>query len=76
MNAWFGVFAPRGTPDDIVRLLNRQLQAVLDDPKVRQRLYDAGAEPVGGSAESFAARYRADHRMWGKFIREIGLKTE
>ena len=76
MSAWFGVFAPRGPPEDIVRLLNRQLQAALDDPKVRQRLYDAGAEPVGGSPESFAERYRADHRMWGKFIREIGLKTE
>ncbi len=76
MSAWFGVFAPRGTPDEVVRLLNRQLQAVIDEPKVRQRLYDAGAEPVGGTAESFAARYRADHRMWGQFIREIGLKTE
>lgn len=76
MSAWFGVFAPRGTPGEIVRLLNQQLQALLEDPKVRQRLYDAGAEPVGGSAESFAERYRADHRMWGQFIREIGLKTE
>ena len=76
MSAWFGVFAPRGTPPEIVRLLNRELQALLVEPKVRQRLDDAGAEPVGGTAESFAARYRADHRMWGEFIREIGLKTE
>ena len=76
MSAWFGVFAPRGTPEDIVRLLNRQLQAALEDPKMRERLYDAGAEPVGGSPESFAERFRADHRRWGQFIREIGLKTE
>src|SRR5437868_1247885 len=76
MSAWFGVFAPRGTPGEIVRLLNQQLQAVLEDPKMRQRLHDAGAEPGGGSPESFAERYRADHRMWGQFIREIGLKTE
>jgi tripartite-type tricarboxylate transporter receptor subunit TctC len=76
MSAWFGVFAPRGTPAEIVQLLNRELQALLEEPKVRQRLYDAGAEPVGGTAESFAARYRADHRRWGEFIREIGLKTE
>ncbi len=76
MSAWFGVFAPRGTSDDIVRLLNRHLQALLADPKLRERLYDAGAEPVGGSAESFAERFRADHRRWGQFIREIGLKTE
>src|SRR5438132_96578 len=76
MSAWFGVFAPRGTPGEIVRLLNQHLQVLLEDPKMRERLYDAGAEPVGGSAESFAERYRADHRMWGQFIREIGLKTE
>jgi tripartite-type tricarboxylate transporter receptor subunit TctC len=76
MSAWFGVFAPRGTPAEIVRLLNQHLQALLEDPKVRQRLYDAGAEPVGGSADSIAERYRADHRRWGQFIREIGLKTE
>lgn len=76
MSAWFCVFAPRGTPGGIVRLLNRELQAVLEDPKVRERLYDAGAEPVGGPAEAFAERYRADHRRWGQFIREIGLKTE
>src|SRR5919206_310576 len=76
MSAWFGVFAPRGTPAEIVQLLNTKLQAVLDEPQVRQRLYDAGAEPLGGSAESFAARYRADYRMWGKFIRDIGLKRD
>jgi len=76
MSAWFGVFAPRGTSGEIVRLLNQHLQAVLEDSKMRERLHDAGAEPVGGSPESFAERYRADHRMWGQFIREIGLKTE
>ena len=76
MSAWFGVFAPRGTPMEVVRLLNQHLQALLEVSKVRERLYDAGAEPVGGSAEAFAERYRADHRRWGQFIREIGLKTE
>ena len=76
MSAWFGVFAPRGTPAEIVQLLNTKLRAVVGEPQVRQRLYDAGAEPIGGSTESFAERYRADYRMWGQFIRDIGLKTE
>src|SRR5881394_3806459 len=43
MSAWFGVYAPRGTPMPVVQLLNQKLQEVLDDPKVRQRLFDAGA---------------------------------
>ena len=76
MSAWFGVFAPRGTPVEIVNLLNGKLQAALDEPKLRQRLLEVGGEPLGGSAESFAERYRADQRMWGKFIRETGIKQE
>ena len=76
MSAWFGVFAPRGTPPEIVRLLNERLQQVLNEPKTGQRLLETGADPIGGSAESFAERYRADHRMWGEFIKETGIKAE
>jgi len=52
------------------------LQTVLDEPKTRQRLFEVGGEPIGGSAESFAERYRADHLMWGQFIKETGIRTE
>src|SRR3954469_21374899 len=76
MSAWFGIFAPRGISAEIVRTLNEKLQSTIEDPTVRQRFADAGAETVGGSAESFAERYRADHRMWGQFIRETGITTE
>jgi tripartite-type tricarboxylate transporter receptor subunit TctC len=76
MSAWFGIFAPRGISPELVRALNEKLQALIADPAVRQRFYDAGAEPVGGSADSFAERYRADYRMWGQFIRETGIRTE
>jgi tripartite-type tricarboxylate transporter receptor subunit TctC len=76
MSAWFAVFAPKGTPPELVGLLNQRLQAALDDPKLRQRLLDLGAEPGGGSPESTAARLRADHRLWGQVIRETGIKLE
>jgi tripartite-type tricarboxylate transporter receptor subunit TctC len=76
MSAWFGVFAPRGTSPEIVRFLNEKLQQVLDEPKTTQRLLEVGADPIGGSAESFAERYRADYRMWGEFIRDSGIKVE
>jgi tripartite-type tricarboxylate transporter receptor subunit TctC len=76
MSAWFGLFAPRGTAAEIVRTLNQSLQVVLDDPRTRERLAQAGGDPVGGSAESFAERYRADHKMWGEFIRDTGIKQE
>jgi tripartite-type tricarboxylate transporter receptor subunit TctC len=76
MSAWFAVFAPRGTPPDVSRFLNRQLQSAIDDPKVRQRLLDLGTEPGGGSPESAAERLRADHKLWGQVIRDAGIKLE
>lgn len=76
MSAWFGVFAPKDTPPEIVRLLNGKMQAVLADPKVRQRFLDIGAEPVGGSVQSFAERVRADHDLWGRVLKETGIKLE
>jgi len=76
MSAWFAVFAPKATPSEVVRLLNHRLQAALDDPKLRQRLLDLGAEPGGGSPEATAERLRADHRLWGQVIRDAGIKLE
>jgi tripartite-type tricarboxylate transporter receptor subunit TctC len=76
MSAWFGVFAPRDTSPDIVRLLNEKLQGVIDDPKARQRLLELGAEPLGGPASAFAERVRADYRLWGQVVRDSGIKLE
>ena len=76
MSAWFAVFAPGGAPPEVVRLLNRQLQSAIDDPKVRQRLLDLGTEPGGGTAEATAERLRADHKLWGQVIRDAGIKLE
>ncbi len=76
MSAWFGIFAPKGTGLEIVRLLNEKFQAVIEEPKARQRLLEVGAEPLGGPAPAFAERVRADYRMWEQFIRESGIKLE
>ncbi len=76
MSAWFGVFAPKDTSPEIVRLLNEKLQAVIEEPKARQRLLEVGAEPLGGPAQDFAERVHADYRLWGQFIKESGIKLE
>ncbi len=76
MSAWFGVFAPRGTPAAIVKLLNQKLQGFIDDPRTRAKLVEIGAEPIGGSPESFAERERADYKYWGDVVRESGVKLE
>jgi tripartite-type tricarboxylate transporter receptor subunit TctC len=75
-SAWFGIFAPRDTSPEVVRLLNEKLQAVVDEPGAKQRLLELGAEPLGGPASAFAERVRADYRYWGQVVRESGIKLE
>jgi tripartite-type tricarboxylate transporter receptor subunit TctC len=76
MSAWFGIFAPRETSPEIVRLLNARLQSAIDEPAARQRLLELGAEPLGGSAPLFAERVRSDYRLWGQVVRESGIRSE
>ena len=54
MTTWFGIFAPKGTNPGIVSLVNSKMQAVIDDPKARQRLLESGIVPIGGSVEAFS----------------------
>jgi len=76
MTTWFGLFAPKGTSPEIVRLINSKMQAVIDDPKAKKRMLDSGIEPIGGSAEAFAERVRSDYRMWEQVVKASGVKLD
>lgn len=76
MTTWFGIFAPKAIRPEIVRLLNARLQTVIDDPRTRKRLLDAGIEPIGGSAQGFAEFVRSDYRAWGRVVKASGVKLE
>ncbi len=76
MTTWFGIFAPKGTGPETVRLLNARMQAVIDDPKTRQRLFESGIEPIGGSVEAFAELVRSDYRAWERVVRASGVKLD
>jgi tripartite-type tricarboxylate transporter receptor subunit TctC len=73
---WFGVFAPPGTPPEIVARLNRELNAILKSPDAIERLQRAGAEPVGSTPEQFAKVYRDEHDNWKAVIQRAGIKSE
>jgi tripartite-type tricarboxylate transporter receptor subunit TctC len=73
---WFGVFAPTGTPTEIVQRLNRELNAALRSPEVAERLQRAGAEPVGGTPEQFSKVYRDEFENWKAVIQRAGIKGE
>ena len=73
MSAWFGVFAPKGTPPEVTKILNDRLQIVFDDPKVKTKMMEIGAEPVGGSIGSFSERIKSDYKIYGQVIKESGI---
>ncbi len=72
---WFGIFAPTGTPNNVILKLNENINAVLKMPKIRDRLARQGLIPGGGSPEALRDLLAADLNKWGKFIKEIGIKT-
>ena len=74
---WFVLVAPAGTPAAIVQRVNRELDAVLKDPEVRERVQKVGFFSAGaGTPESTAAYVRAQYDAWGKVVKEIGLQPE
>ncbi|WP_161600841.1 Bug family tripartite tricarboxylate transporter substrate binding protein [Teichococcus oryzae] len=76
VTAWFGVVAPRNTPDAMIRRMQAALAAGLARPATMQRLADLGASPIGDAPEAFAARIAAEHAKWGAVIRDADIKLQ
>jgi tripartite-type tricarboxylate transporter receptor subunit TctC len=75
-SSWFGIAAPKATPDDIVETLNRETNAGLADPKINARLADMGGTPLAGSPTDFHKLIADETEKWGKVIRAAGIKAE
>ena len=72
-DSWYGLFAPAGTPRDIVLRLQREMVGVLKLPDVVERLRAGGNEPVGGTPEQLDALYRADIARFAKVIADAKI---
>ena len=70
----YGVFAPAGTPEAIIRQLNLAIVAVLNMPEIRERFFNVGMETVGSTPEQFAAAMRTDEARLRKVINEAGIR--
>jgi tripartite-type tricarboxylate transporter receptor subunit TctC len=73
---WFGVFAPAGTPPDIVGRLNAEFAKAMTDDKVRASMLKAANEPVGGTPEQFGTLVRNDSAKYARLAKELGIKGE
>jgi tripartite-type tricarboxylate transporter receptor subunit TctC len=75
-DTYFGVFAPAGTPKDIVARLNAELVKIFHDRETKERLLKLGAEPVGSTPEQLAALVKSENAKWAKVIKDAGIKLD
>jgi len=76
MTTWYGVFAPAGTPKDVVARLNAEIMKALQTPEVKTRIAGLAGEPGTLTIEQFAALNRADYDRFGKLVREANIKLD
>jgi len=74
--AWFGFFAPAGTPKALVDRLSAETRTALSAGDLRKRLIDLGAEPLGSTPEEFTAYVQAEFQRWGRLAREAGIRLD
>jgi tripartite-type tricarboxylate transporter receptor subunit TctC len=74
--SWAGVFAPAGTPKEIVLKANADIVKALSQPDVKQRLHDAGAEAAPGTPEQFGAFLKSEIAKWGKVVKDGNIKAD
>jgi tripartite-type tricarboxylate transporter receptor subunit TctC len=71
-----GIGVPKGTPADIIGLLNKELNAGLADARIRARIEELGGTPLGGSPAEFGTIISEATEKWAKVIKFAGIKTE
>jgi tripartite-type tricarboxylate transporter receptor subunit TctC len=71
-----GLGAPKRTPVEIIDKLNREINAALDDPKLKARLIDLGGTLIAGSPADFGKLIAEDTEKWGKVIRAANIKAD
>jgi tripartite-type tricarboxylate transporter receptor subunit TctC len=73
----FGLFAAAGTPADIIRKVNADVQKIVGDPEFQRRYLDAYAvQPVPGALDAFAEFLRKESAKWGEVIKAANVKIE
>jgi tripartite-type tricarboxylate transporter receptor subunit TctC len=75
-SSWYGMGAPRNTPREIVNNLNTEINAGLDDPKLRARFADLGGAVLGGPPEAFGKLIAEETEKWAKVVKFSGARPD
>ena len=73
---WYGIIGPGGMPQAVVARLNREINAILNAPEMRDQLSRRGADPRTGTPEEFAAAMANDMKKWQKVVAAAGIKPQ
>lgn len=76
VTTWYGILAPAGTPQPVVRRLNAELVKVMHAPEMKEKLTATGTEPLTSTPEEFAAYIKREIAKWGDVIRQAGVKAD
>lgn len=74
--SWFGVFAPRGTPPEVLKLLNQNIVDILMTKETKDKLINEGAEPTAMNVQEFSKFVRNEYETWAPIVRASGAKAE
>lgn len=76
VSPWFGVFAPAGTPAEVVSRLNKALITAMRQPETLRKLESVGAEPIGSTPQALAEHLNKELARWGALIQERGIRLD
>ena len=76
VTTWYGILAPAGTPQSVVRRLNAELVKVMHAPEMKEKLTATGTEPLTSTPEEFTAYIKREIAKWGDVIRKAGVKAD
>jgi tripartite-type tricarboxylate transporter receptor subunit TctC len=75
-SAWYGIGVPKGTPAEIIERLNKEVNAILADPKAQARFADLGASLLPGSPADFGKLVADETEKWGKVVKFSGARPD
>jgi tripartite-type tricarboxylate transporter receptor subunit TctC len=73
---WFGIFAPAGTPAEVIAWVNKETRAAFASGPVRERYLSLGASLPLGSPDEFALHIAAERKKWGDVIHQANIRLE
>ena len=76
VTSWAGLFAPAGTPKEIVMRLNEEVRKMIANPDVKARIAVTGFDAFSGAPETLAAFVQSELANWGRLIKDAGIEPQ